>query len=30
VRERIAASDAPHWRAFIAKWTGTAAITAVA
>ena len=30
VRERIAASDAPHWRAFIAKWTGDAAVTAVA
>ena len=22
VRERIGASDAPHWRAFMAKWTG--------
>jgi predicted PolB exonuclease-like 3'-5' exonuclease len=30
VRERIAASDAPHWRAFIANWTGDAAVTAVA
>jgi predicted PolB exonuclease-like 3'-5' exonuclease len=24
VRERIGASDAPHWRAFVAKWTGAA------
>jgi predicted PolB exonuclease-like 3'-5' exonuclease len=22
VRERIAGTDAPHWRAFLAKWTG--------
>jgi len=22
VRERVGASDAPHWRAFIAKWDG--------
>ena len=27
VRERIGASDAPHWRAFIARWTGDAAAT---
>lgn len=25
VRERIGASDAPHWRAFIAKWDGDSA-----
>ena len=24
VRERIGASDAAHWRAFIAKWDGEA------
>jgi hypothetical protein len=23
-RERIAASDAPHWREFIARWAGGA------
>ncbi|HET6801899.1 MAG TPA: 3'-5' exonuclease [Casimicrobiaceae bacterium] len=24
VRERIAGADAPHWRTFVAKWTGAA------
>jgi 3'-5' exonuclease len=30
VRERIGASDAPHWSAFIAKWTGDATTPATA
>jgi predicted PolB exonuclease-like 3'-5' exonuclease len=30
VRERIAAHDAPHWRAFIARWTGDVAPAATA
>ena len=30
VRERIAASDAPHWRAFMAKWIGDGAPAATA
>jgi hypothetical protein len=24
VRERIGGADAPHWRTFVAKWTGAA------
>jgi predicted PolB exonuclease-like 3'-5' exonuclease len=30
VRERIGASDAPHWRAFIARWVGDPAGAATA